>query len=189
MKDVKVKRKVPASKAKKVEEIVDKPVFQASVEEEFDTVPTEEEMKQIKLPGTLRLIQRLYHKGLNNEAEKLLAETLNYHFNIDVYGLRDKVAEYVRGNASDLASQVNYIVPDGNWSKCINDDEGKVNFLATEGGKSEGWGVKSLATTHLPKVWAVAFKMKGTESEDDGIIGYAYVSETGKVKHIFAQGE
>lgn len=157
--------------------------------EEQDTVPTEEEMKKLQLPKDLRLIQKLYHLGQAEEAEQLLIVKLNYHFNINVYDLRNKVAAYVKENAVDLASQVTYIVPGGDWSKCVNDDESKAAFLASSGSDSEEWVIKALGSTHLPKVWAVSFKMKGTESEDDGIVGYAYVSETGKVKHIFAQGE
>lgn len=156
---------------------------------EEDTVPTEEEVKKAALKSDLKNIQALYWAGKNEEAEALLTEKLKYHFNIDILNLRDRVALYVKENAADLATQIPYIVPGGDWVKCINDDEGKQKFLEEEGSKSEQWHVKSLANTHLPKVWAVTFSLDSMESADDGIIGYAYVSETGTVKHIFAQGE
>jgi Ran GTPase-activating protein (RanGAP) involved in mRNA processing and transport len=156
---------------------------------EEDTVPTEEEVKRFILKEDLKTIQVLYWAGKNDEAETLLTEKLKYHFKIDILDLRDRVAVYVKDNATELAAQVPYIVPNGDWSKCMNDDETKQKFLEEEGAKSELWRVKSLANTHLPKVWAVTFSMDKVESADDGIIGYAYVSETGVVKHIFAQGE
>jgi hypothetical protein len=156
---------------------------------EEDTVPTEEEAKKISLAADLKAVQSLYWKGKNEEAEVLLTEKLKFYFNIDLLDLRDKVAIFVKDNAADLATQVPYIVPNGDWSKCVNDDEGKQKFLEEEGAKSDQWHVKALANTHLPKVWAVKFSLDSMESADDGIIGYAYVSEAGVVKHIFAQGE
>lgn len=156
---------------------------------EEDTVPTKEEAKNIALIADLKNIQFLYRQGKNDEAEALLMEKLNYYFSINVLDLRDKVAIYVKENAAELATQVPYIVPNGDWSKCVNSDEDKQKFLEEEGSKSDQWHIKSLANTHLPKVWAVTFSLDSMESADDGIIGYAYVSETGIVKHIFAQGE
>lgn len=156
---------------------------------EEDTVPTEEEFKKLSLRSDLRSIQMLYRLGKAEEAEALLIEKLDYHFQIKVLDLRDRVAIYVKENAAELATQVPYIVPNGDWSKCLHDDEGKQKYLEEDGSKSEQWHVKSLANTHLPKVWAVTFSLDSMESADDGIIGYAYVSEAGVVKHIFAQGE
>lgn len=157
--------------------------------EEQDTVPTEEEAKKLQLPKDLSNIQKLYYLGKSEDAEALLIEKLKYHFDIDVLDLRDRVATFVKEQADELAAQVSYIVPNGDWSKCLSEDEAKQNYLIEEGGKPENWRIKSLGSTHLPKVWAVSFVMDSSESEDDGIVGYAYVSETGKVKHIFAQGE
>ena len=155
---------------------------------EEDTVPTEEEMKKIQLPQDLKNIQKLFWAGKNEEAEFLLSEKLKYHFNVDLLGLRDKVAAYVKENAAELATQVAYIVPNGDWSKCRNSDEAKQEYFETEAANPEAWRFQGLSKTHLPKIWAIGFVVKEMETEDD-FVGYVYVSEFGKVKHVFAQAE
>ncbi len=155
---------------------------------EEDTVPTEEEAKKLQLPKDLKSIQKLFWVGKEEEAEFLLIEKLKYHFNIDLLALRNDVAAYVKENAATLAPQPPYLVPSGDWSKCCNTDEAKQAFFENEASNPDVWRFQGLRTTDIPKVWAILFKIKELETADD-FIGYVYVSETGKVKHVFAQYE
>ncbi len=179
-----------AKKTKSIKSVepveVIKPIKKVKVE--FDTVPTEEEHKNLLLKEDLESIQVLYWAGKHEEAEVLLTEKLKSHFNINLLDLRDRVAAYVKDNASELALSIAYIVPSGDWSKCLNDDESKQKFLEEEASKSDQWKIQSLGRSNLPKVWTITFKMPTMET-DDAFLGYAWVSETGKVKHVFAQAE
>jgi len=155
---------------------------------EEETVLTEKEIKEQRLVEDLKNIQALYWKGKNEEAEALLGAKLKEHWGVDIPSLKQNVADYVKENAALLSTSVMYIVPNGDWSKCLNEDEDKQKFFENEASKADAWSIRALRNTHLPKIWAVVFDMKTMETDDE-FYGYAYVSETGKLKHVFAQAE
>jgi hypothetical protein len=122
--------------------------------------------------------------GLKSGAgEEAWIKNIKEKLNVDVCDLQKAINDWVLSNAAELANGMINIVPFGDWSKIIEDQDGKVSFLSEL--KAEYWKISGAEFSKNLGCLIIKFYCSSVD-EGDTLEGYTYLSKEGRVFHSFA---
>lgn len=142
--------------------------------------------KGLTLQEEFDVAQELFYQQKPKEAEELISLILSERFSISLDELKPILISYLKNNVDAIAEQLPYIAPNNDWSKCITDQNDIKKWLIDCATNSKDWSIYGITETDIPKVWSIMFTNFLAET-DGHIVGYVYVSEFGKIKHVFVQ--
>lgn len=150
--------------------------------------PTEDDIFDQKFSDLIKEIKECKTEDdkalVRNKICGIIAEKHSINMD-DVLSL---VTDYVKNNAETLSEQLSYIVPDNDWSKCLDKHDGKVEYLKTELSKPEKWRIYMYKNSDIKNVNTIMFKPHDVETPDE-FFGYVFVSKTGEIRHVFASSD
>lgn len=115
------------------------------------------------------------------ETEQKLQEKLG----ISIKELKEALCASVIDRAEELTHDFVSIAPLGNYEKLLEDNESMAEFLKTEACKPEHWKLHYLTVNEAKSLLEFAFVCTAVDNDD--FVGFVFVSETGKIRHAFAQ--
>ena len=138
------------------------------------------------------MIEKIEDLGLNDldrkaedyleQIDKLLQEKLNVSFG----SLKEPIVTYIQNHAEELSIEFPNIVPNGDYSNMIEDNDGMAAYLKAL--KPEDFKITGIDEDE--KFGLLKFTFICTtidEGDGDSFEAFTYVTKLGKLKHSFAQ--
>jgi dsDNA-binding SOS-regulon protein len=102
--------------------------------------------------------------------------------------MKEALSSAVRDKAEEISLDLMNIAPYGDYDKLIEDNEKMAEFLKQEAHKPENWELFSVQLRETDSLIQFKF-MNSAVDQGDTFEGLVYVSQNGKIRHAFAQGE
>ncbi len=138
------------------------------------------------------MIESFESLGITGEEEvEQLDALFQEKLNISFADMKTALRESLHDHANEVASQFLVMTPNGDYSKLLEDQPKIANFLRNEASKNENWLPVYIGTSRDPKLPNMLEILFGNKAVDDGnaVMGYVFLNYSGKVLHLFVQGE
>lgn len=106
---------------------------------------------------------------------------------IKIDSLKENLNSYLKKNAEELAIQLPNIAPHGDYVKLLEDNDSMTQFLRDNASNDEHWKLKAIAAADFDLIQFL-FANKAID-DGESVMGYVYVSKSGKVRHSFVSYE
>jgi hypothetical protein len=122
------------------------------------------------------------------ETPEQVDEKIQEKLGVNLMELKEKISAYVVDKAEELTHEFVNIAPLGDYSNLLEDNDSMADFLKSEAYKPEHWKLLGIRISDVNKS-LLSFEF-ANDAVDDGDVfkGFAYVSFSGKIRHIFAVG-
>ena len=144
-----------------------------------ETEKTKEEFDVIKF----------FDLNKDNYDEDTVAVKIQNKLGTSLLQMKEAISSSVISRAEELSLDFINIAPLGNYGNLLEDSDSMINFLKTEGHKSEHWKLQNIFPNSINKE-LISFYFSNMAVDDGTTLkGIAFVTKSGKIKHAFAQVE
>ena len=122
-----------------------------------------------------------------NEYLLFLEDELQKAFNVNLLEIKKMLSLYVQNNSEELSLDLNNVMPYGDYSKIIEDNDGISHFLKNEACKIENWKIYSFSDSDVNEnLIHITFDNIAID-EGESLKGHVFINKEGKVRHYFAE--
>src|SRR5271154_4795667 len=137
------------------------------------------------------MIEKAEELGLKTDTTiQELDEIFQEKLGVSLADMTSALQLYVQQHAEELASNFLVMVPNGNYGGLLEDQDKMANFLRKEASLPDNWIPNMLASRKDPKYPDMLKITFDNQAVDDGdsLLGFVFISSTGKILHAFANG-
>jgi len=103
--------------------------------------------------------------------------------------MAEKISAYMIENVEKIGSSFVTLSPFGDYSKAIEGESEINKFIHNEASKPENWKLYYAQVSETnPSLMEFVFHCLAVNDGEE-LKGYAYISKSGKIRHVFAQVE
>lgn len=138
------------------------------------------------------MIESIKDLGITGEEElEQLDAIFQEKLGIGFINMVIALSESLHDRAEEIASQFLVMTPNGDYTRLIEDQDKMAQFLRQEAGKGENWHPVYIGTSRDPKLPNMIEVLFANKAVDDGdaLMGYVFLNYSGKMLHVFVQGE
>jgi len=121
------------------------------------------------------------------ETPETLIKKVEDKFGLPILQMQEALSKSVVERAEELTLDFPNIAPKGDYENLLENNDSMTSFLKEEGHKPEHWKLMGISVSEYKKD-LLSFSFFN-QAVDDGnsLEGFVFTSQTGKIKHAFAQ--